>query len=286
MQAAPPTHIQAALPACLPAAVCNVPPAPTARPPPHCTACPPHTAPHRTAVIPLVMTGTAVDNNAEYANTASIMRYTLANVESGSIKLWCVVRGAPAAFALPLLLRLCCAVPAAVGACCCYAGRCWLLHIGAQFWGGRACGPSALTKGSHISTHSPIRPPTHIHGCTPPHPLTPPARPAQGALCAELCRDCLDLLRPGAALPLLCHAAPAARALWHARSRWVGGLGWPGGCAGRLAGWWRRKGCGCLTLLQPQLVVLLCSQVLNPGLHRCNCRPACLPAWQGTRRTR
>ena len=57
------------------------------------------------------MTGTAVDTNAEYANTASIMRYTLANVESGSIKLWCVVRGAPAAFALPLLLRLCCAVP-------------------------------------------------------------------------------------------------------------------------------------------------------------------------------
>jgi hypothetical protein len=39
-------------------------------------------------VIPLTRTGTAVEQNSEYANTASLMRYTLSNVEEGSIKLW------------------------------------------------------------------------------------------------------------------------------------------------------------------------------------------------------
>jgi len=43
------------------------------------------------AVIPLVMTGNVV-NTAQYASTASIMKYTLANVQQGSGKLWWVLR--------------------------------------------------------------------------------------------------------------------------------------------------------------------------------------------------
>ena len=41
------------------------------------------------AIIPLAMTGTVVDN-AQYANVAATMRYTLSNIEQGSGKLWCV----------------------------------------------------------------------------------------------------------------------------------------------------------------------------------------------------
>ena len=40
-------------------------------------------------IIPLAMTGTVVDN-AQYANVAATMRYTLSNIEQGSGKLWCV----------------------------------------------------------------------------------------------------------------------------------------------------------------------------------------------------
>lgn len=39
------------------------------------------------AVIPLCMTGTVVDN-AQYASTEEIMRYTLSNIQPGSSKLW------------------------------------------------------------------------------------------------------------------------------------------------------------------------------------------------------
>ena len=57
-------------------------------------------APVCAAVIPLCMTGTAVEN-AQYIGTASIMRYTLSNVEQGSTKLWCATgqRAQPAATA-------------------------------------------------------------------------------------------------------------------------------------------------------------------------------------------
>ncbi|EFN57874.1 hypothetical protein CHLNCDRAFT_57000 [Chlorella variabilis] len=39
-------------------------------------------------LVPLTRTGTAVEDSAEYANTAELMRYTLSNVEEGSPKLW------------------------------------------------------------------------------------------------------------------------------------------------------------------------------------------------------
>lgn len=71
---------------------------PPAAPPPH----PPHhphpppPCPHPPsainrsllrAVIPLCMTGTVVDN-AQFASTEEIMRYTLSNIQQGSSKLW------------------------------------------------------------------------------------------------------------------------------------------------------------------------------------------------------
>ena len=38
-------------------------------------------------ILPLAMTGTVVDD-PQYANVAALMRYTLSNLEAGSIKLW------------------------------------------------------------------------------------------------------------------------------------------------------------------------------------------------------
>ena len=49
------------------------------------------------AVLPLAMTGTYVDNSSSAAGMASIMRYSLSNIEPHSVKLWCApsLRGSP-----------------------------------------------------------------------------------------------------------------------------------------------------------------------------------------------
>lgn len=58
--------------------------------PPPVPPCPTHRSP---AVIPLFMSGDAVDSNAGSANVASLMRYTLSNIQEGSSKLWCAAKG-------------------------------------------------------------------------------------------------------------------------------------------------------------------------------------------------
>lgn len=40
------------------------------------------------AVIPLFMSGEAVDSSASSSNVASLMRYTMSNIDGGSTKMW------------------------------------------------------------------------------------------------------------------------------------------------------------------------------------------------------
>ena len=47
------------------------------------------------------MSGDAVDSNAGSANVASLMRYTLSNIQEGSSKLWCGTAGAALQGLLP-----------------------------------------------------------------------------------------------------------------------------------------------------------------------------------------
>lgn len=75
---------------------------------------PPTNMPTR-AVLPLAMTGTYVQNSSSAAGMASIMRYSLSNIEPHSVKLWCAPmldqaacseRG-PSALGLSTAARLC-----------------------------------------------------------------------------------------------------------------------------------------------------------------------------------
>lgn len=44
------------------------------------------------AVLPLCLSGSAVEDNPSEANVASLMKWTLSNIEERSHKLWCVAR--------------------------------------------------------------------------------------------------------------------------------------------------------------------------------------------------